>query len=95
MEIEKFARPTILYLKVHTNPGFQRLRTENFDVNDKPRRPKEKDEDLEALFVEDAAQSSVELAKQLGVNHTTVLRRLHREKSTRKGSDLTSTIQMS
>lgn len=31
-----------------------------------------KDEDLKALFAEDAALSFVELAKQLAVNHTTL-----------------------
>jgi len=53
-----------------------------------------KDEDLEVLFIEDA-QSSVELAKQLGVNHTIVLGHLHCERSRRKRSDLISTIQTS
>lgn len=36
-----------------------------------------KGEDLEVLLAEDAAQSFIELAKQLVINHKTVLRRLH------------------
>jgi len=34
-------------------------------------------ENLEILFAKDATQSSVKLAKQLAINHTTVLQRLH------------------
>lgn len=59
---------------------FSRFRTGDFDLNDKPRsgRPQEVDDDeLQALLRQNAAQSTRELAIQLGVNQTTVVRRLH------------------
>jgi histone-lysine N-methyltransferase SETMAR len=59
---------------------FKRFREGDFCLEDKPRcgRPLEIDRDeLEVLLEEDPRLSSVELAKQLSVSHTTVLRQLH------------------
>lgn len=59
---------------------FQRFKSGDFDLNDKERsgRPREMDsDDLEAMLKEDSCQSSVELAKRLNVDHSTVIRRLH------------------
>jgi len=66
-------------LKVYAKDSwFQRFRNGNFDINDKLRGQSRKmKENLEILFAEDATQSSVKLAKQLAINHTTVLQRLH------------------
>lgn len=59
---------------------FAKFRSGDLDLNDKPRsgRPQEMDtDDLQALLDEDDAQSTTELAKQLGVDQSTVVRRLH------------------
>lgn len=59
---------------------FEKFRCGNYDLDDEDRsgRPPELDtDDLEALLVQDPAQSSVSLAITLGVNQSTVLRRLH------------------
>lgn len=58
---------------------FRRFKTGDFDLNDKPRsgRPLETDEEeLQALLHENPAQSTRELAAQLGVSQTAVVRHL-------------------
>lgn len=59
---------------------FIKFKNGDFDLSDKPRsgRPLElQPDDLQMLLDEDDAQSSVQLAKRLNVDHSTVLRRLH------------------
>ena len=59
---------------------FRRFKGGDFDLNDKERtgRPNEmSSDDLEALLKEDSTQSSVELARRLHVNQSTIIRRLH------------------
>jgi histone-lysine N-methyltransferase SETMAR len=59
---------------------FERFRDGNFDLDDEERsgRPSElKSDELESLLQENPRQSTRELAAQLNVNQSTVLRRLH------------------
>lgn len=71
------------------------LGSKDFDINGEPRceqLQEMKDQKLlEILLTEDAALSSVELTKELAVNHNTVLRHLmnmymHWERFRRKGN---------
>lgn len=58
---------------------FRRFKNNDFDVEDKERSgaPKKfEDEELEALLDEDPCQTQNELAESLGVDHTTVAKRL-------------------
>lgn len=58
---------------------FAKFRKGEFDLEDKPRsgRPQEfGSEDLLALLNDDPTQSTLKLAKKLGVDHSTVIRRL-------------------
>ncbi|EFN71498.1 Histone-lysine N-methyltransferase SETMAR, partial [Camponotus floridanus] len=58
---------------------FRRFKNNDFDVEDKERSgaPKKfEDEELEALLHEDSCQTLDELAESLGVDHTTVSKRL-------------------
>lgn len=59
---------------------FKRFKSGDFDISDKERsgRPAVVEEDkLQALLNEDSAQSTSELALQLGVDHSTIVRRLN------------------
>jgi len=58
---------------------FRRFKNNDFDVEDKERSgaPKKfEDKELEALLHEDSSQTLGELAESLGVDHTTVSKRL-------------------
>lgn len=59
---------------------FAKFRNGDTELHNKPRsgRPQEMDtDDLQALLDEDDAQSTIELAQQLNVDQSTVVRRLH------------------
>ena len=59
---------------------FAKFKKGDFDLQDKPRsgRPYEfENDDLQAILDEDSAQTTTELAKRLGVDQSTVNRRLH------------------
>lgn len=59
---------------------FRRFKDGDFDLNDKVRSgapQKIADEELQHLLDMDSAQTSVELAEQLGVDQSTVSKRLH------------------
>ena len=73
---------------------FSKFRSDDFGLSDKPRygRPQElKSDDLQALLDRDDSRSSVQLAKQLPVDYTSVLRRLHTMGKLQKGRKMDST----
>jgi len=68
----------MLCRKQHAEDWFRRFKNYDFDVDDKERSGVEKveDEELETLLHEDSSQTLAELAESLGVDHTTVSKRL-------------------
>ena len=81
--MKKFALFTvkILYQNQQHGKRFARFRAGNFDVKDEPRsgRPiTEKSDEIMVKIERDKHVSTVEIARELGIDHKTILNHLHK-----------------
>lgn len=75
---------------------FAKLKKGDFDLKDKPRsgRPQEFDnDDLKVLHEEDPCQTTKELGEKLGVDHSTIVRRLHLVRSRKLVNEFHTSFQ--
>jgi len=79
--VKKFALFMVKILYQNQQQWFARFRTGNFDVKDEPRfgRPiTEKSDEIMVKVERDKYVSTVEIARELGIDHKTILNHLHK-----------------